>query len=472
MLRYRRARAFLFAVQALLGIGAIVGGVAYARWILTVDPLAKFRSGPVEDNRIGMSMENVEFAMFDKDARIGTIRARQMNVTRDRTRIELVDIFDGRIYTDKGEFKFEAARADYEQRRQQVSALKGARIIGKEMDLKVDGFTYSRRGQRLNTVGKVSGLLAGGQFQTSELVYFPEEESFRFGPFEWSGEAKALGSSLPGIQARSVWKVSNLDESKSPPSTYKNGILTTFNARATDGEVIVKADKVEVDRRTDVLTATGNVRYFSERTNMVCEKVVVYRKEKRAVLTGNVTMLIKPKDQEKLEEAPIPPFRPVVPASISGGRPPAPTSEDKKQDEEVRGDNLRKFPTQVWAEQIVYWYGEGSKRAEITGKPQARQDLPNGRWRHIWTKEAFYNGQAETLKLVSTPGTKDTRVKTSVGDDLVAKWFLFSTKESDEDEWEAEGIEGDIVSDDDDLNNRNNPPPATNPPTLRGRIGG
>lgn len=73
-------------------------------------------------------------------------------------------------------------------------------------------------------------------------------------------------------------------------------------------------------------------------------------------------------------------------------------------------------------------------------------------------------------------GNKETRVKTSLGDDLRATWFLVSTKEGD-DSWEAADLEGTVATDDDDLrNNRGNstPPPTGSGGTggLRGRIGG
>lgn len=460
------------AIQFVLAGAAICGAVYYANWIVRIDPLARYRpdQGNV-DSTPGLEMGNVDLVMFDGDDQVGTLRAKRMTVSRDRTQYILHDIEDGRVKTAKGEFKVSMKQAEYNQRRQTLAALKGARFWNDKMDIKTDGFTYSRRGQTLQTVGRIEGSIGGGKITASSFHYFADDESFRAADVHWVGIPDANLQELPGARQRVAWDIRGDLAVKGDLWIYKGG-------RATDGEIIMLGDTIEHNRKTDVVTATGNVRYFSSRANLTCEKVVVYRKEKRAVLTGNVTMLVKPKEQEKLKEAPIPPFRPIVPEGIAKARPAAPTPEDKQADDELRSNTARKYPTQVWAEKIVYWYAKGSRRAEISGKPQARQELPNGRWRHLWTVTAFYDDQAQTLKLVSSKDKKDTRVITSIGDDLVAEWLLVSTDDSKEDEMSGKGVEGTVMSDDEDTNDRSrgtNPPPpggGTPPPALRGRIGG
>ncbi|HVL40330.1 MAG TPA: hypothetical protein VM328_13150, partial [Fimbriimonadaceae bacterium] len=219
----------------------------------------------------------------------------------------------------------------------------------------------------------------------------------------------------------------------------------------------------------DVLVAHGPVKYYSAKANIVCNRATIYRRERRAMLTGAVDMLLKPEDQQKLEVVEIPPFKPVVPEDIAKNRPPAPVGQDRSLDQEVRDTStVRRYPVAVTANQIEYWYGRGQRRAIITGQPQARQELPGGRWRYAWAHRATYDGEKEILRMISSDGKKDTRVKTSVGDDIVATWFEMSTKEG-EDQWSASGLEGDVYPDDDDI-----PPRTTNPPpaSLSGPIGG
>jgi hypothetical protein len=109
----------------------------------------------------------------------------------------------------------------------------------------------------------------------------------------------------------------------------------------------------------------------------------------------------------------------------------------------------------------------------ITGTPQARQDLPGGHWRQVWTTKAFYDGEKDLLRLVSGDGKKDTRVMSSLGDDLRATWLLVSTKE-DDDSLSGEGVEGQVAVNEDEVPSTggNESPPAQGNPPITGPIGG
>src|SRR5690606_19094504 len=133
------------------------------------------------------------------------------------------------------------------------------------------------------------------------------------GPLQWNGRI-ALGLQEEEGQSLRQWQIKTEGRMRYEDSTGKNyGQKCT----ATDGDIIVMSDNFEHDTKTDVLTVTGNVRYFSTKANLTCEKAVIYRKEKRAVLTGAVKMLIKPRSkQTKAVVEEIPPFRPIVPEEI------------------------------------------------------------------------------------------------------------------------------------------------------------
>lgn len=470
MSRSRNSILLLRLIQLGLLGASIVTISVYAQWLITVDPFARYRSRAQTDpsKEVGLELRDVKFAMYSGKKLVGSCDADQLLIMRDRNVVEFVNIKKGKLSSDQGEFAFETPEGTYNRRSETFTALQKSKVTTADMDLAVQGFTYTRRVHRLNSVGKVEGKFFGGTLAASNFVYYPKDKNFSAGPLEWKGDGYKVLKELPGVKQGSKWEI-KAAASKTVPGGYLHK-----KARATDGEIIVMADEIQQDTKTDVITAKGNVKYFSPKANMICENVVVYRKEKRAVLTGNVTMLVKPSNQEKLEEVEIPPFRPIVPAEIAQARPPAPTPQDKEANKETRqAGSGRKYPTQVWAERIEYWYASGGKKAEISGNPQARQELPGGRWRHVWTQRASYDGQAETLKLVSSAGKKDTRIKNSIGDDLVAEWFLVSTKEGQEDEWEGAGVEGTIFSDDEDINNRD--PKVTgsgSKPRIRGDIGG
>lgn len=480
MYRSLSHRFFWFSVKASVGVVTVFAGVFYARWLMTVDPFQRYRKpsqGQLGDN-IAMRLGDVMVYSYDGDRLVAKAFVKNVNIQSDRQNLELSGVENGVMFGKQGRVNFSAKKAFYKAFQGVLQVQEGARVYNKDMDLTLDGFVYSEKLAKLRSIGGITGKLMGGQVQALDLEYFADTGEYRTGPLTWEG----LLSSAVDIQSttstqgdsgaqRSKWTV------KSDGSYSQKGDIVTYEkVWATDGEVIVKAPKVELNRKTDVLTATGRVFYFSAQANLICDKVVVYRKEKRALLTGKVTMLIKPKDKEKLEEVELKPFEPQVPDQIKSTRP-APPKQDQETNPSQDTGTLRKYPISVYADQIEYWYGKGNRKANILGRPQARQDLPDGEWRHVWCVKAYYDGEAEWLKLESSEGKKEVHVKSAVGDDALADWFKVSTKEDEEDNWEGWGVVGDFYPKSDELpakrgGGSTGGGDGTVKPPLKGNIGG
>ncbi len=429
-------------------VGVLVAGVgAWTRHLLSLDPFARFRpDAGAAEALVAIRMDDVELSFFEGPDRIGGARVDRLDIRQDRQATDLFYVREGFYQGEGGRYSFEATRAAYNNITGRLSVPSGARIRGEDMDLVVAAFEADTRTGRLHVPGAVRGELFGGSVQAASLTYSPQDGSFKIGPATWVGLASLSLTDEPKPKKQSKWTFKTSGATRS-----STGVEVWLDAEATDGEVIVKAPRIERDTKSDVITASGGVRYFSKKANLVCERAVVYRKERRAVLTGKVQMILKPEDRQELKEEEIPPFQPEVPEEIAKNRPPAPPGQDQEADDEVRSTkSARKYPVVVLAERIEYWYGEGERRAVIEGRPQARQELAQGRWRYGWCDRAFYDGERETLRLVSSPGKKDTRIKTSLGDDLAADWFEFSTREND-DQWSAQGLQGDVYAEEDEV---------------------
>jgi lipopolysaccharide export system protein LptA len=197
--------------------------------------------------------------------------------------------------------------------------------------------------------------------------------------------------------------------------------------------------KIDDDSKTDVITATGGrVAYFSGKADLMADKVIVYRKEKRAEFYGNVVMLVKAKkDQDK------PPAEEPVPDVNLNTETETPkpgefvtlTPEEKKRYDELRDQkNARDYPFHVAAEKIVYWYAKGSRHATIDGNPRARQDFPDNAWREGWAKTGTYDGEKEFLHLAGDAGKRDAHYRASNKDQFNAEWLEFSTKDNQTEE--------------------------------------
>lgn len=458
---------------ALVGVG--FAGAVYlsqlGKQFILSDPLARYRQSTARvDTRPAIELKNVSFRQYSGSKFVSRATIDQVSVTADRQVFNLKGIKDGEYHTaENKQFQYNAALGVWNQVSQSLSGRDGVQVRNPDLNLTSSSFEYNRRTGLLHVPNNVTGKLFDGDAVAMNLFYEVGTGAFEIGPISWVGSLKQ-DQELPAARTNQRWTIKASGASRPP-----GDVEIWRNAEATDGEVIVKADRIERNVKTDVIVATGNVRHFDKDANLICDKVTVYRKEKRAVLEGTVSMLIKPEEGAKLEVVEIQPLRPVVPESLAATRPRAPerSEQEKQQDDEVRSaDSKRKYPVAVLAGRVEYWYARGQKRAVITGNPQARQDMTTGRWRQAWCTRAVYDGEKETLRMESAQGQKDTRVKTSLGDDLRATWFLISTKRN-EDAWEAEGLEGEVYPDDEEGGNRGGtqPPPGQKPPALRGRIG-
>jgi len=431
---------------ALITAGALVvvgiGGKALYSGLVTFvkqDPLAAMRTADTSEIplNVGIQMKGVSLRHYEGKDLTTQCNLDRIDVQQNRQIYDLVGVKNGRYATKKGVFKFEAESGNWNGFSQTLTCSKAVKVSGKDLDLTSTNIIFDQRKQQMDITSDVQGKAFGGKIWLANLSYGFESESLASSHAKWSGKLPGeFVQDTPGVSGR-TWDI-DIKNNK-----LKGDLMEGTDGTFTDGEIIVRAPKkMSYDRKKEILTASGGVLYFSGKANILADQVVVYRKEKRAVLTGNVQMLVKPKKEQDLppKQEEIPPFIPNVPDDILAKRP-LPENDLKQKAEQVRDSKtLREYPLAVNSQKIEYWYRKGQRRAEITGMPQARQELPEGQWRYAWTERAAYDGEKELLKMFSGAKMR-SRMKNSVGDDLNADWFEFSTKEND-DEYSAENLKG------------------------------
>lgn len=457
------------ALTALFVVGFPLG-VVNLRYLLTVDPFAKNRGNYGEAAQgTGIRFADAEIGYFRGARRLGRAKVDRIDVRGDRQILLFEGLTDGEYASDKGEVRFTARQATWNTTSRDLDVTQGAHLWSKDLDLRVPAFKFDQSQERLTVPGEIKGRLFKGRLTASNLEYYVRTDRFDMGPVHWVGVLDKL-EGLPQAQTvkRTRWDV----KGKRMRSIGKDlDEYTEASARDEHGETIVKADKIVVNRKDDVITATGNVRYYGIEANLVAHEVVIFRKEERMLLTGDVRMLVKAEDKQKLEEVEIPPFRPALPDEITKDRPPAPVvgSEEKKMDDEVTAaSSRRKYPVLVTAQKVEYWYAEGKRRAIATGDPQARQQLTGARWRQVWADRADYDGEKDELVMTSKAGERDVRFKSSLGHDLKGSRFRLVTKDEENPEFDGEDVEGVMPVDDEDVPRRD--PPKTG--AGGGRTGG
>lgn len=461
-------------IWLLASAAAIVAGALYLVRFVKGDPFANFKR-PDQLGDIGIRLDSVKLKHYSEDKLKGIADIDRIDVRNDRQFLDFTGVKNGHVETPKGDLAFTAQEANFNVLTHQMNVTAAANVKTKDLSVVTAAFMYDESTSQLNMPGLAQGQLFGGKLDASGLVYNAKDDSYEISSVKWVGTMPKSNAAEFGVQDTTTlkpWTIAGHVKSYSNADPKYAGIDVYTDASATDGEVLVKAPRIERVRKTDVLTCTGKVFYFGEKANLVCDKAVIYRKEKRAVLSGNVHMLVKPKDEAKLKVEDIPPFQ--LPSAAADPKvheaAVVETQEQKDLDEEARSSKtVRKYPAHLRADQIEYWYGKGSRHAIITGKPLAYQELPGSRWRSVAAHEGFYDGEKDTLKLVSSEGKQDARMVDWLGDDVTATWFVINTKDDDEEnqEWEAENMHGTVYSEEETGKSSSTPaktPPTTTPP--------
>jgi lipopolysaccharide assembly outer membrane protein LptD (OstA) len=458
-----------WAKPALMGGVLILIPVGFygLRSLARLDPFARMRDSSGTPST-SMELQKVDIRQYQGGKLVAKANAERMTISPDRQQFELYDVTNGVYGGSNGDINFVAREALWNQPLRTLYVRNGVQIRNKDMNLSTSEASFDQMRGRLSADKQIKGRLYDGQVSAVQFKYNTENGHFTVGKTTWNGLLAMKIQNGQDSNAPTRWQM----KGDSISSTQKD-IIEYENGTATDGEIILQAPKVEHNRKTDVVTGTGGVEYFSPESNLVADKVVVYRKEKRAVLTGHVRMLVKPEseqDQPAKVEA-IPEFKLVNPEKVDiKPTSKAQTPEEKQAVDDLRSsDSAKKFPTKVYADSIEYWYGKGNRHAIITGNPQARQDFTSGLWRHVWADHATYDGEAEKLTLISGSGGK-ARMKNSIGDDMLADSFTTSTKKDDE-TFHGKNMTGSF-SNDDDLSEKDKTTAPPQPTTTGGGTSG
>lgn len=490
-----RWRTLAYSVAALAGAAILT---VYIKFIIQVDPFHNLRDTADVTNPIDIEFRNVSLKHWHNGKLMAEGQIGRVEIRRDRQMYDLYNVSNGIYHTADKVFHFEGAHAMWFPSSQRLEADRTEHVWGKSFDLKAPSFQYAADTSSLTIAGPATGGLEGGQVQVVNIVYNIANGAYSTGAIDWKGKfdlnLQDPDKSGPKPELASQDKADDnklrnwqyhFDKSVHGPK--KPGLDFGYGFHGTDGDSIVSAPEGSYDRDKEIITCTkGPVKYWSAKINLVCDHLVIYRKEHRAVATGNVVAYIKPEDRQVLDEKmEVPPFKPSVPDDISKTRPPAPMTTDphtKELDDEVRSDDsIKKYPATVRCDKVVYWYKKGERHAEITGAPQALQEFPEGRWRMAWANHAFYDGEKERLKLFSSSDkAHDVRMKNSIGDDAVSTDADMSTKDGDE-SYEANDERGVYASTDEEANEaaskaavKKKTPPAgqTTPPPTKPPISG
>jgi lipopolysaccharide export system protein LptA len=211
----------------------------------------------------------------------------------------------------------------------------------------------------------------------------------------------------------------------------QNDILKVSDLQVLDGDTEMNAKSAELDNEQQHVVATGNLLLKDPRAELTGDKLEAWLDEKRALLTGSVRLLVKPKENGEQKPS-------VEKRTETGTQPP-------DEEEKFTLENVKKYPIVITCDRIEYFYRK--KAASLTGSLKATQTLRNGKTRTLTAEKAEYDQKKEILTLIGNVTIEFEKGK------LLTPKVVVSVKEGDE--WfEADPGSGVITVDEEEESDR------------------
>ncbi len=418
-------RVLLFTGTFFLGIVLLLGG----RQLAELDPFSKFTRDYVNPlgEGIGSVMNDVRVEVFEKGEPVLSFATNRVEVRRDQQMFRMFEIHDGKIIEEGVDVaQFGAGFAVYEAQPGLVRASGNPWISSKDGKLSSPAVLIDNTEKTVTVKQGVSGDYQEGKLNASSFIWNYGEKTAVVEQFLWSGpieyqDAGQTRRRLVQIRGDRFETLTNPDR------------VIYYNAEAVDDDALIRARKITHERENDIIIAEGECEYHGPDAIIYAPSVTVYNKEKRAIATGKVQIVIKPEKEKGKVPQEIKPADPQLPTGLQRNQEKLTREQEKAIEEEVRGGkSLRKYPIVVRAEKVEYFYRKGNKRAVMTGNPVARQELSLGAWREMSGPIAIYEEEKELLTIQGTKGKLEVNMTNSLGDAFKAEMLIISTVEGDE----------------------------------------
>lgn len=397
------------AIPSVLALMCIAGLAWCIHRLQQIDPFA--RLNPLYADA-GMGNVLVRFTATEVRARqlnqpLWRMKVKRADLSRDRQRWMLDGVQEAVLYDDgKPAWRLTAAQAVYEgaSRFLQVA---DARLYGNPVQLTCSQATWRDQKRELQCIGIIRGSLRDGEFTAQALRYL-------------GGEKRLIAEGVRLVMRTSIDPIAFLQaepprQNASEKQTKTRRVEVTFKRLEEqqgktrigeglvirDGDTVMTADRAEQDIEAQIIHATGNLQVTDPRVELSADKLTIELKEKRAVLEGNVKILVKPKEPEQTEAQP-------------------PGEETRSLKTEMRE------PVQITCERAENLYQK--KIITLTGNLKMVQLLKeNGKTRTLTAQKAVYNSRTEQVQLIGDVHGVDEK-----GQELIAPEILVSVKEGDE----------------------------------------
>jgi len=415
-------------LSGLIALPLLYGGV---RGFMANDPFGYFDQKWADPfgGDVGSVMTDVKATVYERGQKKAEFGVDRLDIRRDKQYMMLFGLQDGKVYQDGIErASFDAVQASYNASEELLTILGGAHVKGKDYDVTAPTAKVDIRNKRVVMAQGITGTFLKGTIKAEKLELGYGAGRHMATKVEWRGTPPSEAV----IQSRDLQIRAARTEFTADPN-----VTIFFDAEVIDENALMRGKKITIDHSKDVVTIDGGAEYYGPEAILSAPKVVVFRKQKKALATGaggGVYLLVKPEGEKGVPALSKQPAQPELPPGLS-----QPQSDDT--DELRSAKNLRKYPIVVTASNVEYFYAKGSKKAIITGEPRALQQLRAGTWRELTAPRAEYEEEKELLSLFSAGEGKDVHMKNSAGDDYIAKNVRVGTTPGKE-TFSGNGVEG------------------------------
>lgn len=397
------------AIPSVLALMCIAGLAWCVHRLQQIDPFARLNPFYAD---AGMGNVLVRFTDTEVRARqlaqpLWQMKVKQADLSRDRQRWMLDGVQEAVLYDDgKPAWRLTAAQAVYEgaSRLLQVADV---RLYSNPVRLTCSQAIWRDQTRELQCMGIIQGSLRDGEFTAQSLRYLGGEKRLVA-----EGVRLALRTSLEPVaflQAEPAKQNTGEKQSKTRRVEVEFKRLEEQQGKTRigeglvirDGDTVMTADRAEQDIEAQIIHATGNLRVTDPRVDLSADRLTIELKEKRAILEGNVKILVKPKESQEASAQP--------------------TSEETRS----LKTEMRE-PVQITCDRAENLYQK--KIITLTGNLKMVQMLKeNGKTRTLTAQKAIYNSRTEQVQLVGDVHGVDEK-----GQELTAPEILVSVKEGDE----------------------------------------
>lgn len=419
-------RVLLKAAGMLLMMGACLWTV---RTVQQQDPFARFSRDFAQSGLgdVGVRLENVEILLRHENQPIAQFSAERVDMHRTRDFWWVYQVRDAKLFQDGKLFaKAAAGYLEYRSIRQEVyvsdhprfTLLHNRWLKDKPVQATVPAMLWNLKNRTLQSEGAIQLHWEGGRAETESLSMNLADSSVGLGAGFIQMTPAAMPTRLSTILPLGTQdsNQNNRKQQRELKITWKgrarsqNDVLKVSDLQVLDGDTEMKAKSAELDNEQQHVVATGDLQMKDPRAELTGDKLEAWLDEKRAMLTGNVRLLVKPKENGEQKPA--------------GDKKPETGTQPPDEEEKFTLENVKKYPIVITCDEIEYFYRK--KTANLKGNLKATQTLKNGKIRTLTAQKAEYDQKKEILTL-----TGNVTIEFEKGKLLTPK-VVVSVKEGDE----------------------------------------